>query len=273
MPKLFDLELEGRVKGLASCNYGPTVIVRKLNAEGTTISRSTVERILGNVGKRRKARENYVEFKQKSIRPKRVDSLIKKIDIETDKRNPLSQRSLANKYGVSQSTINRVIHKDLNKRTLKKTQVQRLNDRQKRNREVNSIKLLKSHFKKENMEFVVTIDETWLHFTNCNKDTVHSYVKNGKEIPRDWVVESTENFDKKFMAAGTITGRGAIPLFAIPPTVKIDSEAYLNFVLVPLVTEYLPDLYPNEMNKVFIHDDAAPSHVSRKTAEGMDKLS
>ena len=66
----------------------------KVNAEGTTISRSTVERILGNVGKRRKARENYVEFKQKSIRPKQVDSLIKKIDIETNKRNPLSQRSL-----------------------------------------------------------------------------------------------------------------------------------------------------------------------------------
>ena len=41
----------------------------------------------------------------------------------------------------------------------------------------------------------------------------------------------------------------------MPSEVKINAQFYVDYVLKPLFTEYLPKLYRNEMDKVFFHHD------------------
>jgi len=122
------------------------------------------------------------------------------------------------------------------------------------------------------MEFVVTIDEAWLFLNETNKKTKICYVEKGKNIPESWTCEKSETFSPKLMVVGIITGRGTVPLIQVPPKVKINSQYYIDNVLKPLVEIYLPNLYPNELNKVFVHHDAAPEHTSRSTTDYMAKI-
>ena len=64
-----------------------------------------------------------------------------------------------------------------------------------------------------------------------------------------------------------MTGRGVLPLVKVPDKVKINSEEYVQNVLVPLLEQHLPVLYAGELDKVFVHHDAAPSHTSKRTVE------
>ena len=52
------------------------------------------------------------------------------------------------------------------------------------------------------------------------------------------------------MVIRIMTGRGTVP-FRVPSKIKINATYYVEFVLKPLFTEYLPRLYPNEMDKEF----------------------
>jgi hypothetical protein len=73
------------------------------------------------------------------------------------------------------------------------------------------------------------------------------------------------------MVLGIMTGRGTLPLIKVPSTTKVNSEYYVKHVLEPLMRIYLPQLYGNELNKVFIHHDACTSHTSRYTMEYIEK--
>ena len=42
--------------------------------------------------------------------------------LETSKKNPMSQNFMAKKFETSQSSINRIIHDDLNKKNLQENQ-------------------------------------------------------------------------------------------------------------------------------------------------------
>ena len=69
-----------------------------------------------------------------------------------------------------------------------------------------------------------------------------------------------------------VTGRGVGPLFWVPPNCKINSTYYITYILKPLVDDFLPKIYPGELNKVFVHHDKASSHVSRLTTDYMTKV-
>lgn len=69
------------------------------------------------------------------------------------------------------------------------------------------------------------------------------------------------------MVVAIITGLGTIPLIKVPNKVKINTQYYIDFVLKSLCEEYLHKLYPWELQKVFIHHDAATSHTSKLTQE------
>jgi hypothetical protein len=230
-----------------------------------------VSSIVKGKGKRREARANGVEFKTKRFRPIRTKKLIKKVGLAIKTENPPSQTVLANKYNTSLSLINKVIHEDLKLKTRIKSTLQKLTPKHKENRRINSRKLRDNQLKKRNMEFVVTIDEAWLFLNETNKKKICN-VEKGKNIPESWTCEKVETFSPKLMVVGIITGRGTVPLIQVPPKVKINSQYYIDNVLKPLVEIYLPNLYPNELDKVFVHHDAAPSHTSRLTTDYMVKI-
>ena len=74
------------------------------------------------------------------------------------------------------------------------------------------------------------------------------------------------------MVIGIITGRGTVPLLKVPSEVKINAQYYIEKVLKPLFNEYLPRLYPNDMDKVFFHHDKASSHTANLTTSYLEQL-
>ena len=91
-------------------------------------------------------------------------------------------------------------------------------------------------------------------------------------MPQTWVFEKGESFKKGFMVIGVITGRGTIPLFRVPSEVKINADYYVEYVLRPIFSKYLPQLYPGEMDKIFFHHDKSTSHTAHLTTTYLKQL-
>lgn len=99
------------------------------------------------------------------------------------------------------------------------------------------------------------------------------YVPKGTQVPAHCMHTKSTQFGKKIMVVGIMTGRGVLPLIRVPSKTKIDSNRYMDHVLTPLITDWLPMLYPGEMNKVFVHHYGATLHTSRHTQEELLSLS
>jgi histone-lysine N-methyltransferase SETMAR len=117
------------------------------------------------------------------------------------------------------------------------------------------------------------LDEAWMYVTNCNGKNAICYVRRGQKTPEDWVKQCSESFPKGFMVVGATSGRGVLPLIKVPPKAKINAEYYIDYVLKPIIEEHLPRLYPQDMDKVFLHHDKASSHTARKTMAYLEEIS
>ncbi|UYV72806.1 IKK1 [Cordylochernes scorpioides] len=110
-----------------------------------------------------------------------------------------------------------------------------------------------------------------MYVTYCNGIRKICYIKRGNQVPDNWVHQCSETFPKGFMVVGVMTGRGVLPLIKVPSKVKVNSEFYIECVLKPVI-EQLKDLYPGEMDKVFLHHDKASSHTSNKTQQFLQEM-
>lgn len=173
---------------------------------------------------------------------------------------------MAKSIDSSTRTVGRILHTDLVKKTIVKSRVHTLNDAQIQNRKTNSRKLYEKHLAGDKYKFMVTIDEAWIKVDYCNRKRKICYINDGENVPENWVCEKAETFGQKIMVAGILTGKGVIPLIKVPEKIKINADIYIDYILRPLVEIELPKLYPNELSKIFIHHDKAPSHTSKKVA-------
>ena len=74
------------------------------------------------------------------------------------------------------------------------------------------------------------------------------------------------------MIVGITSGRDTVPLLRVPARVKINQEYYVNYVLKSLFSVQLFCLYPNEMDKVFLHHDKASSHTANLTTSYLAEM-
>ena len=56
------------------------------------------------------------------------------------------------------------------------------------------------------------------------------------------------------------------------PNAKIESDYYIKHLIKLLGEKWLPKLYLEGIEKIYVHHDAAPSHVSRKTTEFLTQM-
>ena len=246
---------------------------KKLLEQNLKVSQKTIINIINCKGKNRNLKVLGREIpKRLNKRKVRTRSLIHKVDIETNKPNPKSQNQLAKECNTSQQIINLIIHKDLNKKTRRKTKVHRLNQDQKATRKTTCRKMYEQHLSGPKYEYFVTLDEAWIYLSYCNGNRKICYVESGKNPPENWMKYSTESWPKGFMVVGVMTGRGVIPLFRVPPKVKINADYYITYILKPLFEKFLPEKYPGELHKIFFHHDKASSHTSRKTLEFLNEM-
>ena len=87
--------------------------------------------------------------------------------------------------------------------------------------------------------------------------------------PKLQVFQRRENHAKGFMVWAGVSFYGKTKLYFIKPGVKINSTYYINNVLKPFLAYDAKKLF-SDGNYVF-HQDSAPSHVSKKIQDFMDK--
>jgi len=241
-------------------------IKKKLEGLGYHISQKTISNIVRNVGIRRQAEalgQNIPGNKYPCYA--RTPDLVRKVAGITKKENPISQRSMAKLFGVSQATINRAIKVNLKQRTRRKIRVHVLKPHHIKNRKTTARKLYEKYLAGQKFKNVVSLDEGWFFMANCNGKRKICYMRIGEKVPANWVIERSESYGDKIMVVGAITGKGVLPLHRVPPNVKINSKYYINKVLKPWMECKIQKLYGEDTKNVIVHHDQASSHVSRET--------
>jgi len=274
MPKIIPVELETMVKTLSKEGYSYSQVKKKVALENYTISRQSISNILNLKGKKRVATAlGEPKPKNNSTPFKRTPEKIEQVRRLVDKKNPESYRSISNQTDLALSTICKIIHRDLNLTTRKKYKVHKLNAKHKKVRKTNSRKLYEAHLAGGKEEFAVTLDEAMVYVEENNRQRSICYVEAGKPTPPSWVLEKCESFKHGFMIIGILTGRGTLPLFRVPLKTTVNTEYYIEHVLKPVFTQYLPRIYRNEMHKVFFHHDMSSVHTSIGTMAYLAQLS
>ncbi|UYV79436.1 USP24 [Cordylochernes scorpioides] len=265
------LQVEQTIRTLSKEGNSYSVIVKKLKAEGLDVGKATICRVVNGIGKKREAESNGQKFQVDRPRPVRTPATVSKVKRLATTENPPSQRQLSRMCGTSLKTINNIIHKDLELDTRRKGKVHKLTPFHMKNRATNARKLYEEHLAGSRSEYTATLDEAWMYVTYCNGIRKICYIKRGNQVPDNWVHQCSETFPKGFMVVGVMTGRGVLPLIKVPSKVKVNSEFYIECVLKPVI-EQLKDLYPGEMDKVFLHHDKASSHTSNKTQQFLQEM-
>ncbi|UYV76765.1 hypothetical protein LAZ67_14001977 [Cordylochernes scorpioides] len=216
--------------------------------------KATICRVVNGIGKKREAESNGQKFQVDRPRPVRTPATVSKVKRLATTENPPSQRQLSRMCGTSLKTINNIIHKDLELDTRRKGKVHKLTPFHMKNRATNARKLYEEHLAGSRSEYTATLDEAWMYVTYCNGIRKICYIKRGNQVPDNWVHQCSETFPKGFMVVGVMTG-----------------QFYIECVLKPVI-EQLKDLYPGEMDKVFLHHDKASSHTSNKTQQFLQEM-
>ena len=238
-------------------------IQSKLKSSGVSISLGLISNIVHNKGKRRQERVTGVPRQERRCRPKLTKSVLKAVEKHMTKPDPPAQTSLAKQLKVSPSTINNAL-KELGLQRRKKLKVHTITDRQKKNRCINAWKLYRDHLAGHRYEYVVTLDESWFKLLPLSSKTELFY-KRKEETPKEhWVLACKEVMPKKVMLVTGMTARGPLKVRKVPEKGKVNSDFYIRRVLSPMIKNELIPMFGDNINKVFVHHDKAPSHVSRK---------
>lgn len=273
MPKFLKPSIEIDVKRLSKENYSYREIQNKLKEEDVDISIMSICRILKNIGIRRQALSNQEEIPKFRRSPIiRTPEMVDKVKSYVIRKNPMPYRDIRKKTTLTLPIISKIIHQDLGLKTRRKCKVHRLTKNHKKNRKTNCRKLYEKHLAGSRTEFAVTLDEALVYLEDSNGESRICYIKQGEQVPDDWVLETDKSFKSGFMVVGILTGRGTAPLIRVPSSTKINSQYYVDYVLRPLFTEHLPRLYGQDINKVFFHHDKATSHTSNLTTDYLNEV-
>ena len=271
MPREIDLELQGRIRQLSEQNWSArSISLHLLTEKNIKISHTTVLNVIKNNGKSRQARQHGLVYKPKSPPRKLTEDKLKELERLTSDPNPVTQEEMARLLGVTQQAISKIIKQKLNKNMRKKLKVHSLTTSDKKNRKTNSRKLYEL-LRKQQLEYVVTLDETMMYLVK-DSQSEYCYLKRGEQLPDNCVIACKEIFRERAMVIGGLSGRGRLPLLLIPKNVKIDAINYVDYVLKPYIEQYLPKIYPNDMNKLLLHYDKASTHTSDYTTKYLENL-
>ena len=265
-------DIDIRIKVLSERGLSSRLIVKELKKMNIAISQSTVINVIKNKTKKRaiKAAGEKLEPFPRAKKARSKD-IISKVNAMISTPNPISQRKMAKTLGVSQATINNIIHKDLHAKTRKKLKVYALTDEHRYNRKTNARKLYEDVLAGDRAEFAMTIDEAYFYLNYCNGERKISYQRPGQKLTEKWLTRCTESWPQGFMVVAGMCGRGPLKLIRVPPNVKINSEEYIRSVLKPFLEQEIPTIYPGEVTKVTLHHDKATSHTSKVTTDYLER--
>lgn len=273
MPAPTSIKVEYLVHSLSGQVKSVRRLEKMMKDKGYVISRSTINRIINQEGKRRKARiegkKFKVERKPKVLTRPVLNTIKRKFLVE----NPPTYRKVNGSMRLALSTISYAVKSVIKMKKMTKRKVQYLKPSDMQNRKTNSRKLYENVLSGDKMNHVVTLDESWLEFKRGQQPRDHFYVQKGeKNGGKRFVQPVKEGFPPKFMVVGSMCATKTFPLFKVPSSVTVNSVYFVDNVLKPLIEKYLIPHFKEDINKVVIHWDKCASHTSNHTNHFMHHI-
>jgi hypothetical protein len=178
-----------------------------------------------------------------------------------------TQRQIARETSISQRSIGRIIHKDLNLKCFKKRRAQQLTEANKLTRLTRAKQLL-NRYPASVVSFIWFTDEklfTVARPVNLQNDRLYaSQGTTKKQLPADRLLRTRSHFSQSVMVSVAVSALGCTDLVFIEPGVKIDGAFYREVLLtqhlLPAIREVSGEFY-------IFQQDSAPSHRARETVE------
>ena len=178
-----------------------------------------------------------------------------------------SEREIAREINVSQSTVHRIVHHELNLKCLKKKRAQELTESNKLTRLIRARQLLRD-YSQSKVHFIWFTDEKLFTVTapkNAQNDRL--YVPAGrkkKEVNAKRLLQTRSTFTKSVMVSVGVSSLGSTDLIFIDPGVKINGAYYRD---VLLSQKLLPAIRELSGGYFVFQQDSAPAHRAYDTVE------
>lgn len=180
-------------------------------------------------------------------------------------------RQISRETGLSQSSVVRIIHRDLKLKCFKKRRAQELTDANRTNRLIRSTQLL-AKFTDNEVDFIWFTDEKVFTVTspkNPQNDRVYAPVTaKKKNIAADRLLRTRTTFFKSVMVSVGVSKLGRTHLIFIDPGVKINGAYYRD---VLLTQEMLPVMREISGDFFIFQQDSAPAHRARETVSFLQR--
>lgn len=229
---------------------GLDYLLKKLRETGT------VERKVGS-GRRRSARTTQ-----------NIDAVEDLIVSQEDKpRTHRSTRQIARETGVSQSSVVRIVNKDLSLKCFKRRRAQELTESNRLARLVRSRQLLK-RYQEHDVAFMWYTDEkifTVAAPSNSQNDRVYAARDTlKKQIAAKRLLRTRNTFSQSIMVSVGVSKLGCTELFFVDPGTKINGAYYRDILLRQ---KLLPAIRRVSGKNFIFQQDSAPAHRARETVE------
>ena len=206
-----------------------------------------------------------INDRKRTGRPRtvRTKKVIEKLKSAVKRNSNRSQRKLATQYKTTKTTIRNILTKDLGLKAFKKTKCHRLTTEQKKKRFTRSKKLLKSTHVIDPENILFSDEKIFQLEAPYVPQNQRVYAKNKEDLNSDDLVAPSTTWPQQVMVWGGISGKGKTELVFVEKGVKINSENYMNNILIPYLNPLNQSIFKN-IQWIF-QQDSAPSHSSKST--------
>lgn len=176
-------------------------------------------------------------------------------------------RQIARETGIPETSVRRIIHKDLRLKCFKKRRAQELTEANKLTRLTRAKQLL-NKYPQSLVSFIWFTDEklfTVAAPVNLQNDRLYAPEETKKkELPAARLLKTRSNFSKSVMVSVGVSALGCTQLIFIDPGVKINGAYYRD---VLLSQHLLPQIREISGEFFTFQQDSAPAHRARETVE------
>jgi hypothetical protein len=226
--------------------------------------RSTVANFLKKLRDTGSSCRRHGSGRPKSVRTRENIDLVKDLVLSPEGRaaTSCSERETAKRTGISRTSVQRIIKKDLHLQTFRRIGVHELSQAVRAKR-VTRCRTLLRRFKKKSVERILFTDEkifTVAAPTNTQNDRVRSRALKKRDVPKENLLrEKARSRGSVMVSVGVTMHYKSSPIF-VPAGAKVNADQYQQVILRPMLRQMLrnvPDL--------IFQQDGAPAHTARTT--------
>jgi hypothetical protein len=180
-------------------------------------------------------------------------------------RTHKTTRQIARELAISQRSVRRIIHEDLQLKCLKKRRAQELTAKNCEMRLNRSRQLLRK-YPSHAVDFIFFTDEKMFTVAppvNLQNDRVYAPVLSKKrDVAANRLLRTRSTFSKSVMVSVAVSKLGCSELIFVEPGTKVNGQYYREFLLsdqlLPAIRRIAGDVYT-------FQQDSAPAHRARET--------